>query len=263
MKYGICLQSMVAVRKQPSDVQEMINQLLLGDLLIIEDQRKNWLLIQSIDDQYNGWVDEKQIYELDKEEFDFLNITETYFALENYYKAFSLNNKTSIQLSLGSRLPNFTNKKFLIGNIEYNYSGKTKYSKEKNSGQTICELAQLYLGAPYLWGGRSLFGIDCSGLVQVVFKMCGIKLPRDSSDQAGFGHTVNFIDGALPGDLAFFDNEEDKIIHVGIVLGNNQIIHASGEVRIDKIDHYGIYNENEKKYSHKLRIIKRVAQSTN
>ena len=111
--------------------------------------------------------------------------------------------------------------------------------------------------SPYLWGGRSFFGIDCSGLVQVVFKMCDINFPRDSAEQANFGQTISFIDDALPGDLAFFDNEENKIIHVGILLGNNQIIHASGEVRIDKIDHFGIYNEKEKKYSHKLRIIKR------
>ena len=115
-----------------------------------------------------------------------------------------------------------------------------------------------YLNAPYLWGGRSPFGIDCSGFTQLVFKFAGIKLQRDAYQQGGQGSIINFIEEVQPGDLAFFSNDEGAIIHVGIMLKDNRIIHSSGKVRIDKIDHFGIYNAETKKHSHLLKLIKRM-----
>jgi len=258
MKYGICLQPMVAVRKQPGGQHEMVNQLLFGDLLLIKDEIKQWLLIETVDDAYNGWIDQKQAKEIEKEEFDILNKKGWHYSLEACSKIDSLDKKSYYWATLGSRLPHFENGKITLHSTEYQFNGRTKPMHEGNNSKTLVNLAKMYLGAPYLWGGRSLFGIDCSGFVQIVFKMCGILLPRDSAEQVGLGNTVSFIDDAQPGDLAFFDNEENKIIHVGIILGKNQIIHASGEVRIDQIDHFGIYNVDEKKYSHNLRIIKRI-----
>ena len=121
----------------------------------------------------------------------------------------------------------------------------------------VVENAMFFQHAPYLWGGRTLFGIDCSGFVQIVFKLAGIKLLRDASQQALQGDTVHFLPEVQPGDVAFFDNEEGRIIHVGILLNNKEIIHASGQVRIDLIDDQGIFNVELNRYSHKLRIIKR------
>ncbi|HEX2935487.1 MAG TPA: C40 family peptidase, partial [Bacteroidales bacterium] len=122
----------------------------------------------------------------------------------------------------------------------------------------IEEVARKFLHAPYLWGGRTVFGIDCSGFTQIVYKMNGIGIPKDAYQQAEIGEPVQFVEDTRTGDLAFFDNEEGRITHTGIILGKSEIIHASGEVRIDKFDHQGIFNEEDNAYSHKLRLIKRI-----
>ena len=116
----------------------------------------------------------------------------------------------------------------------------------------------MYLNAPYLWGGKTPFGIDCSGFTQMVYKLNGFALPRDAYQQAEIGETLSFVEEAEPGDLAFFDDDEGNIIHVGMVLEQGTIIHASGKVRIDALDHQGIYNKELKNYSHKLRLIKKI-----
>ena len=162
-------------------------------------------------------------------------------------------------ITLGSSLPQFRKNKLKLGEQDFSFEGNALNSSSIEHTETaIEELATKYLNAPYLWGGRSIWGIDCSGFTQLVFKMLGIKIRRDAYQQADQGITLGFIEEAEPGDLAFFDNEDGKIIHVGILLGQGKIIHASGKVRIDRIDHQGIFNEETGKYSHKLRIIKRI-----
>ena len=128
----------------------------------------------------------------------------------------------------------------------------------KNEGCSIEETARKYLNTPYLWGGKTPFGIDCSGFTHMVYKINGYKLYRDAKDQANQGKTLSFIEESEAGDLAFFNNDEGDIIHVGIILQNNHIIHASGKVRIDRIDHSGIYNVDTKMHTHKLRVIKKI-----
>jgi cell wall-associated NlpC family hydrolase len=140
--------------------------------------------------------------------------------------------------------------------MEYTYDGSVKTLTRPDRSQLL-ENAYMYLNAPYLWGGRSPFGVDCSGFTQMVYKMSGLPIRRDAWQQAEQGVTINLLEEALPGDLAFFDNAEGRITHVGILLPGNKIIHASGRVRIDKIDHHGIFNETQQKYTHKLRVIKR------
>ena len=138
------------------------------------------------------------------------------------------------------------------------FDGSVVSPPEAVDTNQIIEFAKMYLGAPYLWGGRSPLGIDCSGFVQIVFKMAGLILPRDASQQVSHGEAVNFIHEARKGDLAFFGNDEGNIVHVGILIDNSHIIHASGRVRIDMIDHQGIFNDEEKQYTHRLRVIKRL-----
>jgi gamma-D-glutamyl-L-lysine dipeptidyl-peptidase len=258
-KYGICELLGVPVRKQPSDQSEMVNQLIFGDLVIIIDTKGSWFLINSQHDNYEGWVDVKQIRIIEKHQFEeFCNDKAVFFS-DIYGHAISQNGK-SLNIVLGSRLPNYQNNSITIADDIYSIEGNIQTEIPEASGKNIINLGLKYLGSPYLWGGRSPFGIDCSGFIQNVFRLQGIYLKRDSNQQVENGTTINFVNEAMAGDLAFFDNEDEKITHVGIIIDNKRIIHASGEVRIDTIDHQGIYNEERKTYTHKLRIIKRIIE---
>ena len=158
----------------------------------------------------------------------------------------------------GSRLYSSSNKVKSHNNVDMIFDPALQIFPDKINGATILKIANMYLNAPYLWGGKSLLGIDCSGLVQVVFSICGLQLPRDASQQVEKGDFVNFLGEAQQGDLAFFDNEAGSIIHVGILLDATQIIHASGWVKIESIDSNGIISSQTGEYTHKLRVIKRL-----
>lgn len=256
MDYGICDQTLVPVRIQPGERHEMINQLLFGDVLTIKDRYKNWLLIETSDDQYDGWIDEKQLAFIEKSDYNDLLTTNRFYTNDLSSVSFSKDKKSRIILAMGSRLPGFSDGLFQINGIEYQCSGKVHHSINKMDREGLASIAMQYLDAPYLWGGRSPFGIDCSGFVQMVFKICGRFMPRDSAQQVLQGNTVNFIHEAKTGDIAFFGEEEGNIVHVGIILEDHGVIHASGKVRIDKIDHMGIFNADKQQYTHKLRVIK-------
>jgi hypothetical protein len=172
--------------------------------------------------------------------------------------AFVRSKNGEIPVFLGCSLPLFEDNKFTIGDDVFVYEGGEACSCSQKVPERLSFFALKYIRTPYLWGGRSPFGIDCSGFVQNVFRMCGYSLPRDSAQQAERGQVINLIEEAKMGDLLFFDNAEGRITHVGLFVGNKQIIHACGEVRLDKIDHQGIFNEATGKYSHQLRLIKRL-----
>ena len=164
--------------------------------------------------------------------------------------------QTSFPVSIGAKLPFLKDKAINFESFSFGFEGQVSDPKQKGTAQTIISTAYLLINAPYLWGGKNPFGIDCSGFTQLVYKLNGYKLPRDASQQVELGEPLSFVEEA--GDLAFFDNEEGNIVHVGILLNNEQIIHASGSVRIDKFDHYGIFSSDTKKYSHTLRVIKKI-----
>jgi len=254
--YGICLLSVVPVRKRPSESSEMTTQLLFGDLVQINHHHHQWCNIRQEYDNYEGWVDKKQLSEVSEK---------TYRTLANLPTAVSLdlvnsltNNTSSFpQLILfGSSFPGMMKSTFYINDMIYTFEGESFQPGEEARRVDIIDNAYVFKGAPYLWGGKTPFGIDCSGFTQMVYKAAGIRLLRDTKDQITQGETINILQEARPGDLAFFDNEKGNISHVGILLADNNIIHASGQVHIDGIDHEGIYNREEKKYTHKLRLIK-------
>lgn len=254
--FAICNLSLVPVRREPSDKSEMVSQLLFGEMVEIITKQDNWRKIKMLYDGYIGWIDKKQIVSITDDEIQ--KIKNTKPVISGDLVQIAIWNKNQIcPIVLGSSLPLYNNNKFIMAETEFIFDGNV-IDIGTPSIIRLMENAYMYLNSPYLWGGRSPFGIDCSGFTQMVFKLCGILLLRDACNQAEHGTTINLIDESKAGDLAFFDNSEGKISHVGIIIPGNQIIHASGKVRIDRIDHQGIYNEELKDYSHNLRLIKRV-----
>lgn len=257
MKYGICSLSIVPGRLEPNDPSEMVTQLLFGELYRVIDERKKWVKVRGTHDGYEAWIDRKQHTELREAEFQALLNAPKVYATELITLMQHTSNNSFSSLVLGSKLPNYNANTCAI--LEEQYAVDGEVMENPTVGRThLLDTAFLYLNAPYLWGGRTPFGIDCSGFSQIVYRMCGIDLPRDASLQAEIGDRLSFIEEAIPGDLAFFDNAEGRITHVGILLGDNKIIHASGKVRVDRIDHQGIFNDEIRDYSHHLRLITRV-----
>ncbi len=257
MEYGICQLSIIPGRAEPADQSEIVTQLLFGDHYKIIDTRKKWAKVRMGYDKYECWIDAKQVHMVSEEEYlEFHNYSGSHVALDLVNVL--ANGEDMMPIVVGSTLPSFADGKSSVQDQVYEYGGETRELNWNVTKDKITEYAYMYLNAPYLWGGRTPFGIDCSGYSQIVYKLAGKQIPRDASQQAELGQTLSFIEEAVPGDLAFFDNEEGNIIHVGIMLEDNHIIHASGKVRVDRIDHQGIYNDELRDYSHKLRIIKRI-----
>jgi len=249
----------------------MVTQLLFGEIFQLLDTKENWQLIRIAYDGYECWIDKKQFLPLSEKTINGINDLTTAVTSDLVQLATSENEET-IPIVLGSSLPKFKKKSFFLGKHKFSFDGDTVFPFTKkdviHNGEKLIETGKWYLNTPYLWGGRSPFGIDCSGFTQMVFKLNGIKLKRDAWQQAEQGVALSFMEEAQAGDLAFFDNEEGKIVHVGIVLNsktrsssNFQIIHASGKVRIDKLDHHGIYNAEMKKYTHRLRVVKSMQKT--
>ncbi|TND02880.1 MAG: cell wall-associated hydrolase, invasion-associated protein [Bacteroidetes bacterium] len=234
----------------------MVSQLLFGDHFEVVEKSGSWHRIVTAWDQYDCWIDRKQYMTISKVTFDNLNNNPAPVANELVQVITDQKSGHSFPIPVGSSLPFFHGGHCQIEDRTYRYHGTAKPFAETNDRVAIVETAYLFLNSPYLWGGRSPFGIDCSGLTQIVFKVNGFRLKRDAYQQVELGAAYSFVEEAQPGDLAFFDNEEGRITHVGIVAGVNRIIHASGRVRVDHFDHYGIFTPERGGYTHNLRVIK-------
>ena len=251
--FGICNLAIVPLRLEPNDRSEMTSQVLFGEHFKILEQTEKWSRIEMGYDGYTGWIDNKQFRSITQ--YDYTKLADTAPVLNAdliEYIATPDNHLMSIPIGAAVTFldtPSLNTDNFVFEGLKA--SGIT-------SKQNIVQTAFMYLHSPYLWGGRTPFGIDCSGFVQIVYKLNGYNLLRDASQQATQGEALSFIEESEPGDLAFFDNEEGRIIHVGIIMEDNHIIHAHGKVRIDRLDHLGIYNIDTKRHTHKLRVIKKI-----
>ncbi len=234
--------SVAPIRREPSDKSEMVSQALFGERVQILESQEKWSMVKMEADGYEGWIDNKQLgvhHSMDDS-----------VMLCNAISQCTMENGDSIFLPSASHISSA---------VKCN----TDQTDWDGSSIALESCARQFLNAPYLWGGRTILGIDCSGFTQLVMRLNGKSIPRDAYQQAECGVAVNFIEEAQTGDLAFFDNAEGRVVHVGMVLRKTEaevnIIHASGCVRIDALDHQGIFNLITKEYTHKLRIIKRIA----
>jgi len=253
--YGICNLSIVPLRKEPTYQSEMVSQVLFGEFFTILEKDKNWSKIKLAFDDCEGFVDNKQFQEIEYAEYQILQGAKPIYSGE-VIDFISNSAREFFTIPLGANLPNYNNESFILNKENYQFEGAIL--GQIASKEEILQKAYVYLNTPYLWGGKTPFGIDCSGFTQMVYKLCGYKLFRNANEQATQGEVLSFIEESEPGDLAFFDNEEGEIIHVGIILNNYTIIHAHGKVRIDTLDHSGIFNADLQKHTHKLRVIKKI-----
>ena len=238
MKYGKCDLSVMPIRKEGSHTSEMVSQLLFNELYEVLDEKPGWLLIKTDVDQYEGWIQGIQHHDISEQEF--------------------ANRKGQERYIVDQPLLEYHGRFLSIGTILNEPAAGSMTMPDRFVPALMIEFAQKFLDVPYLWGGRSIFGIDCSGFVQLCARAAGKLLPRDASQQVQEGELVYFLPEIQPGDLAFFGNEDGKIVHVGMMLDTERIIHASGQVRIDYLDQTGIFNKERNEHTHRLQVITRL-----
>lgn len=240
MDKAVCVVMAAPVREVAEEQAEMVTQILYGESMDVLESGKYWSKIKMHFDGYEGWVDSRQIRPVSEQDLANRKVSTI---TENFQTVIMKQGRTL--LSMGSE-------------VEF----PTVVSRRSHDlRESIVLTAQELLNIPYLWGGRSFFGVDCSGFVHLVYKINGIKMPRDSYQQAEIGTPLTFLEESQPGDLAFFENKDGRIIHVGIMMENQKIIHASGKVRIDTLDSQGIFNKEINEHSHKLRFVRDVIGS--
>jgi len=247
--YAFCSVSIAPMRKEKSDSSEMVSQLLFGETVDILEHDAPWVKLTSRLDHYTAYVDEKQLFYLSIEE---LKKWEQNAQFQRTFTSQIQTERGKQYQFIGSRIGNDT--QFRIGTHKFSLISEFELHQSQPENSWHC--AQSFLNAPYLWGGKSPFGIDCSGLIQLVFRVFAINLPRDAWQQAEMGAEVSF-DQIVEGDVAFFNDAQGKIIHVGIIGSSLEIIHASGLVRIDDLTPEGIVRRTDMKLTHHLCVIKR------
>jgi gamma-D-glutamyl-L-lysine dipeptidyl-peptidase len=255
--YGVCRLSVVPVRNENADQSELVTQLLFGDDYEVLDYSKDrkWVYIRIHFDQYLGWIDARQHHSISFEYFDYISRAE--YKITTDLTSSLLYNKSPLLILMGSVIPISSTELFKMEE-QFAFNGESKSIGQKREFDFLKNIAFRYLNAPYLWGGKNPFGIDCSGFVQMVFKICGYRLYRDAWQQARQGKSVKSFEESQPGDIIFFKNVHDRIHHTGILLAEQKIIHASGRVRVDTVSEAGLLNVETGMVTHQYAHIRRM-----
>ena len=261
--YGVTNLSSIPLRATPSERAELVSQLLFGDAYTVEEVQNGWMRIHTCDCDYEGWMTAKLHNPISDQDAEKYLKADKFFVKDYLFIIQDEKSGIPFPVFMGSSFPYPENGILKLGNATYHIDFPEPLPTTPIEGLSeqqaeLIQFASAYLQTPYLWGGRTPAGIDCSGFSQIVYKSIGITIPRDASQQVHCGTIVDFVEEAQVGDLAFFQNAEGNIVHVGIVCGKNQIIHASGRVKIDTLDSTGIFSTEQNDYTHTLRIIKRL-----
>ena len=256
-EYGICDLAFFPLRKEGNHRSEMVSQVLFGEIYSVLEQKDDWMLIELDFDSYQGWIDRKLFCRVSENFLDKYRIEKAVYTTAWYQQTGSKHQ--FITTGFGSRLPLWDGLTFNLNGDEFFVRGVVHREDTEMNLDELLSIAVSLTGVPYLWGGRSVFGIDCSGFVQSIFKFKSIRLPRDASQQVHNISPKSFAE-ASKADLCFFSNDRGDITHVGIILEEGKVIHASGKVRIDSIDEKGIYNKDLSEYTHRLHSLRSLCQ---
>ncbi len=260
MKYAIVLTPLVPVRNEASERSEMVTQLVFGDLLTIVETEGEWVHVENSFDNYRGWVTSKMLTSLSKEEYIELTSRKPSLVRLPMIDIKEKKQNMPLRVSIGATLPGYdsANQQMRVAGRVFSIRSMSVHNADKTLVKDILRTASYFINTPYLWGGKSIMGVDCSGFVQIVYRLHNIDLPRDASQQINCGEVIDKFDELRPGDLAFFHNKEGRVVHVGIVYTPKHIIHSSGDVHIDKLTAEGIWSERLNKYTHQNVVLRRI-----
>jgi len=254
MEYAVVSVAAAPLRKKPNHRREMVSQLLFGEAVeILKERGRFWLKVRGLHDSYEGWLTKNLVMPVEEH---LARVACPFVSTDILAPA--VVNDNPVHIPFASSLPGFENGSGKFGDVQYRFSGNyiDRFQQQPDL-ELLTKFTSPWMNVPYMWGGRTALGVDCSGFVQVIYKMMGIDLPRDAWQQAQEGKSIKKIKESETGDLVFFD-DKDEIVHVGILLDKEHILHASGKVRIDNIDKKGIINVDTGKRSHRLELIRRV-----
>lgn len=259
LTYGIALIPVISVRIEPDHYSQLTTQLLFGEIYKVTQEHEDWYFIETLYDNYKGWIQISQHTSISEQEYHELAKKQKKYIGFPMHMIREYNNKFALFLSMGSIIYDVPN--LNIAGISFNINEKALFTPEQDTGLSIVNLARKCLNMPFLWGGKSIMGFDCSGFVQIIYRMHNILLPRNAYQQATVGIEVKSLSEAIGGDLAFFGKKQ--IGHVGILTGQGTIIHCSGLVSEDIIDEHGIKKAQTNQYTHHFNSIRRVIQKFN
>lgn len=258
---ALSLHSVVPVRAEAREGAEQLTQMLFGETCVVLEQQPRWMRIRLDLDGQEGWVDRKMIAPMTQQEAaDYMaayaRAAQVVFPVAY---AVSENNGQTIPLTAGTRLPHYEDGRFEVLGVAFRIDPTmVAYQPLSLDLQTLQQTVRFFLNVPYLWGGKNALGMDCSGFTQIVMSLFGKTLLRNASEQATQGQAITHLSDAQAGDLVFFDHEDGRISHVGIVLDSERVIHCSGRVKVEKLDQAGIYSAEQGDYTHHLVQIRRV-----
>ncbi|UYQ94723.1 C40 family peptidase [Chitinophaga horti] len=253
MPYAVTIVPVMPMRAEPKHRSEVISQVLFGEFVETEPVvTDGWVKVRNRYDNYEGWVTVSHVEIVEKDLFD---------APARFYAPAWVNriifNGQPMHVPFGCEFSTNGSQVTKWGKYDLQFESPLTELPATVDPAAVLKHAPMFLNTSYLWGGKSVFGVDCSGFTQTVYRLAGIPLQRDAYQQAAQGQGVGFLQEAQPGDLAFFDNAEGRITHVGVLLNDHEIIHSAGKVRIDDIDNEGIVNRDTGERTHKLRLIRR------